>query len=56
MESTGEPLRIHCSETTRLLLDTIGGYITTDRGVVNVKVTCNIVIDDDLLKCDVTKG
>lgn len=37
MESTGEALKIHCSEQCRKLLDTLGGYIYQDRGKITVK-------------------
>ena len=37
METTGEPLKIHTSETCKSLLDTIGGYQLEERGEVEVK-------------------
>ncbi|CAN7938795.1 unnamed protein product, partial [Ixodes hexagonus] len=37
MESTGIPLKIHCSEACKVLLDKLGGYIIEDRGVVYIK-------------------
>jgi hypothetical protein len=37
MESTGEPLKIHCSEQIRALLETIGGYEIEKRGIVPMK-------------------
>jgi Adenylate and Guanylate cyclase catalytic domain len=37
MESTGEALKIHCSPECRKLLDSLGGYIFTDRGKIPVK-------------------
>lgn len=37
MESTGEALKIHCSEQCKMLLDSLGGYIYQDRGKITVK-------------------
>ncbi|XP_052269891.1 guanylate cyclase 32E-like [Dreissena polymorpha] len=37
MESTGVPLKIHCSETITCLLRKLGGYQLTERGLVNAK-------------------
>ncbi|OWF46455.1 guanylate cyclase 32E-like [Mizuhopecten yessoensis] len=37
MESTGEALKIHCSNTTRMLLEDLGGYHMTERGMVAMK-------------------
>ena len=37
METTGEPLKIHTSETCKSLLDKIGGYRLEERGEVEVK-------------------
>lgn len=37
MESTGEALKIHCSEQCRKLLDSLGGYIYQDRGKITMK-------------------
>lgn len=37
MESTGEALKIHCSEQCKRLLDSLGGYIFQDRGKITVK-------------------
>ncbi|XP_026479460.1 guanylate cyclase 32E-like [Ctenocephalides felis] len=37
MESTGLPLKIHCSEATKHLLDELGGYIMEERGYVTMK-------------------
>ncbi|XP_076054851.1 guanylate cyclase 32E-like [Oratosquilla oratoria] len=37
IESTGHSLRIHCSNTCRVLLIRIGGYILEERGVIKVK-------------------
>ena len=37
METTGEPLKIHTSETCKSLLDKIGGYSLEARGAVEVK-------------------
>ena len=37
METTGEPLKIHTSETCKSLLDKIGGYQMEERGEVEMK-------------------
>lgn len=37
MESTGLPLKIHCSGDCKELLDTVGGYIYEERGLVAMK-------------------
>lgn len=37
MESTGEPLRIHVSPDTAMLLDKLGGFVLERRGEVAVK-------------------
>lgn len=37
MESTGEPLRIHVSEITKNILDKIGTFDLTERGLVEMK-------------------
>ncbi|XP_071447576.1 receptor-type guanylate cyclase Gyc76C-like [Hetaerina americana] len=37
MESSGEPLRIHISDSCRLALEHLGGYIIEERGLVFVK-------------------
>ncbi|XP_011493860.1 PREDICTED: guanylate cyclase 32E [Ceratosolen solmsi marchali] len=37
MESTGSPLRIHCSMETKLLLDQLGGFSLAERGLVPMK-------------------
>ena len=37
METTGEPMKIHISMETKLLLDTLGRFHTEHRGLVNVK-------------------
>ncbi|XP_075559752.1 guanylate cyclase 32E [Dermacentor variabilis] len=37
MESTGTPLKIHCSESCKQLLDKAGGYILEERGLIYVK-------------------
>ncbi|XP_061383462.1 guanylate cyclase 32E isoform X2 [Danaus plexippus] len=36
-ESTGVPLKIHCSGACKSLLDQLGGYILEERGVVSMK-------------------
>lgn len=37
MESNGEPLKIHISETTKKHLDQFGSFITTERGLTSMK-------------------
>ncbi|XP_011145363.1 guanylate cyclase 32E [Harpegnathos saltator] len=37
MESTGLPLKIHCSSETKQLLDKLGGFTLVERGVVSMK-------------------
>lgn len=37
METTGEPMKIHISMETKLLLDTLGRFHTEHRGLVDVK-------------------
>ncbi|XP_055316774.1 guanylate cyclase 32E isoform X2 [Sitodiplosis mosellana] len=37
MESSGEPLRIHCSSTCKQLLDKLGGYHSEERGEIQIK-------------------
>lgn len=37
MESNGEPLRIHCSQRCKTILDELGGYQTVERGFVSMK-------------------
>lgn len=37
MESNGEPLKIHISETTKKHLDKFGSFLTTERGFTNMK-------------------
>lgn len=37
MESTGEPLKIHISESCKNALDRLGGYVIEERGLVNMK-------------------
>ena len=37
METTGEPMKIHLSMETKLLLDTLGRFHTEHRGLVDVK-------------------
>ena len=37
MESTGEPLKIHISKETNKELQSLGGYITEERGIVELK-------------------
>ncbi|GBP91726.1 Speract receptor [Eumeta japonica] len=36
-ESTGAPLKIHCSAACKALLDELGGYILEERGIVSMK-------------------
>ena len=40
MESSGEPLRIHISNVTKTVLETLGGYFYTERGIIPIKVGC----------------
>ena len=42
METTGEPMKIHISMETKLLLDTLGRFHTEHRGLVDVE--CYFVI------------
>uniref|UniRef100_A0A182YC47 Guanylate cyclase n=1 Tax=Anopheles stephensi TaxID=30069 RepID=A0A182YC47_ANOST len=37
MESTGQPLKIHCSLQTKEILDSLGGYHFQERGLVPMK-------------------
>ncbi|CAI2346987.1 unnamed protein product [Caenorhabditis sp. 36 PRJEB53466] len=37
MESNGIPLRINCSESSKIALDELGGYVTEERGLVEMK-------------------
>ncbi|XP_072029839.1 speract receptor-like [Amphiura filiformis] len=37
MESNGAPLKIHCSEEIKVILDIIGGYVVEERGLVAMK-------------------
>ncbi|XP_022917688.1 guanylate cyclase 32E [Onthophagus taurus] len=37
MESTGSPLKIHCSKQCRDLLTTLGGYHMVERGIISMK-------------------
>ncbi|XP_041362492.1 guanylate cyclase 32E-like [Gigantopelta aegis] len=37
MESTGEALKIHCSQECKEILDKLGGYLLQERGVINIK-------------------
>lgn len=37
MESTGQPLKIHCSRSCRDLLVKVGGYQLTERGLITMK-------------------
>ena len=37
MESTGEPLKIHCSSPCKMKLETLGGYHLEERGQTNLK-------------------
>ncbi|EDV30989.2 uncharacterized protein Dana_GF15131 [Drosophila ananassae] len=37
MESTGQSMKIHISEATNQLLQTIGGYVCIERGLTNIK-------------------
>ncbi|XP_044015462.1 guanylate cyclase 32E-like isoform X2 [Aphidius gifuensis] len=37
MESSGSPLKIHCSQETKFLLDRLGGFHLVERGIVSMK-------------------
>ncbi|PSN49481.1 Atrial natriuretic peptide receptor 1, partial [Blattella germanica] len=37
MESTGSPLRIHCSSECKAILERLGGYTLAERGLVRMK-------------------
>ncbi|KAI4500683.1 hypothetical protein M0802_004275 [Mischocyttarus mexicanus] len=37
MESTGSPLKIHCSSETKKLLDELGGFSLVERGIIPMK-------------------
>ncbi|XP_043487729.1 guanylate cyclase 32E [Polistes fuscatus] len=37
MESTGSPLKIHCSSETKKLLDELGGFSLVERGIISMK-------------------
>lgn len=38
MESTGEAMKIHISDETYQLLESVGGYHCIERGLINIKV------------------
>nr|CAD7265363.1 unnamed protein product [Timema shepardi] len=42
MESSGEALKIHMSETTKQLLDRLGGYLYDERGLTFIKVSLRL--------------
>lgn len=42
MESSGKALKIHISDATHALLDSVGGFYFTERGIITIKV-CVIV-------------
>lgn len=42
MESNGEPLKVHISEKTKLVLDTFHNFRTELRGNVELKGLCNM--------------
>ena len=44
METTGQPMKIHISMETKLLLDTLGRFFTEHRGLVDVKGKVTIFI------------
>ncbi|KAH0955867.1 hypothetical protein HN011_006367 [Eciton burchellii] len=55
MESTGLPLKIHCSSETKQLLDQLGGFSLIERGVVSMKgkgerLTYWLIGEDPLLR------
>lgn len=37
METTSQPLKIHCSEGFKLILDKLGGYVLLERGMIEIK-------------------
>ncbi|XP_067931824.1 speract receptor-like isoform X2 [Watersipora subatra] len=37
MESNGSPLKIHISKSTKAVLDVLGGYVTSERGYIEMK-------------------
>ncbi|XP_076457284.1 speract receptor-like [Babylonia areolata] len=43
MESTGEPLKIHCSGSCKALLDDLGGYVLEERGLTRLKGKGDVV-------------
>lgn len=45
MESTGEAFRIHISQTTKDLLERLGGYVCEERGLTQIKVLVNFFVN-----------
>ena len=50
METTGQPMKIHISMETKLLLDTLGRFFTEHRGLVDVKGKVTISNNKNLEK------
>ena len=44
METTGQPMKIHISMETKLLLDTLGRFFTEHRGLVDRVVAHGLVV------------
>jgi len=42
MESSGEALKIHISDVTKNLLETLGGYDYEERGIIPIKVCATV--------------
>ncbi|XP_032675177.1 guanylate cyclase 32E isoform X2 [Odontomachus brunneus] len=60
MESTGLPLKIHCSSETKQLLDELGGFTLVERGVVSMKgkgdrLTYWLIGEDPILRSQRSK-
>jgi hypothetical protein len=53
MESSGEALKIHISDVTKALLETLGGYDYDERGIIPIKVSQNMykTIREGMRKC-----
>ena len=51
METTGQPMKIHISMETKLLLDTLGRFFTEHRGLVDVKGKVVAHIEETFLNC-----
>ncbi|CAK9821911.1 Guanylate cyclase 32E [Anthophora retusa] len=60
MESTGSPLKIHCSKETKSLLDQLGGFSVIERGLVSMKgkgerLTYWLIGEDSILREERTR-